>query len=67
LQVLQEWLAQDEQEWPEDLIRLAPPPTPKVENNLRTGPPQVSQRTAASWPRRTRTSNFFRQFSQQNS
>jgi len=67
LQVLQEWPAQDEQECPEDLTRLAPPPTPNVENSLRTAPPQVSQQTDPSWPMRTRTSNFFLQFSQQNS
>jgi len=67
LHVLQEWLAQDEQECPEDLMRLDPPPTPKVENSLRTGPPQVSQRTDPSWPMRTRASNFFLQVSQQNS
>jgi len=67
LQVLQEWLEQDEQPDPDDLSRLPPPPMPKAEKSLRTGPPQALQRTSASRPSETRRSNFIRQESQQNS
>jgi hypothetical protein len=67
LHVLQEWLEQDEQEWPVDLRRLDPPPIPKADKSLRTGPAQAGQRTSASPPRRTRASNVLRQASQRNS
>lgn len=67
LHVLQEWLEQEGQECPEDLMRLEPPPIPKADKSLWTGPAQAGHRTSASPPSRTRASNFEAQAWQRNS